>query len=247
MRGPDQFARVVGSPGETPRLAGLLRISWPFIFLLFAAGYLMRAAWPTPNLNTTAIGGAFLALAGVLAWSVTVGRQRLQSFLKGARGEEWVARALSLLPSGYHVYHGIIAPSSMLGKTIDYDHVVVGPTGIFLIETKNWSGKITVDNGRILYNGEEPDRPPLEQVKNAANLLRKALRDNVHRNVEVQPVLCFADGILPAGQTGAEGVLICNQHTLVQHLQDKPDHPLPREIQQKTVIYLDAQLEKAVT
>lgn len=240
-----QYARVTGSPGEAPRVAGLLRIIWPFILLIFAWGYLFRAAWPTPDLNTTMIGGAFLALAGVLAWSVTIGRRRLDSFLKGAKGEEWVARTLSFLPTGFHVYHGITAPSSLFGQAADYDHVVVGPTGVFLVETKNWTGRIDVRDGRILYNGEEPDRPPLDQVKNAAAELRGELRDAVYPQLEVQPVLCFAEGAVPSGCTGAAGVMICSSYTLNDLLQEKPDVPLPKDVQDAIVYYLDQRTERS--
>lgn len=234
---PDQFARVAGSPGETPRIAGLMRVLWPFLFLAFAAGYLVRAAWPFPPMGTTAIGAGFLALAGVLAWSVTLGRHRLESFLKGARGEEWVARALSFLPATFRVYHGIASSESRFGG--DYDHVVVGPTGIFLIETKSWNGRITMRDGRVLYDGKEPDRPPLDQVKEATGILRKELREQVHRNLEVQPVLCFAQGHVPEGRTGASGVLICTADTLGEVLQEPPDTPVPQVIQKQACYYLD--------
>jgi uncharacterized protein (TIGR03382 family) len=235
---PEQFARVAGSPGESPRLAGLLRVLWPFFLLVFAAGYLLRAAWPFPELNTTGIGAGFLALAGVLAWSVTFGRRRLESFLKGARGEESVARALSFLPAAYRVYHGLSASEHLLGAE-DYDHIVVGPTGIFLIETKSWNGRITVDDGRILYDGTEPDRPPLEQAKQAAATLRRDLRKHVHPKLDVHPVLCFAQGRLPDGRMGAVGVMICTADNLVETLQEQPDAPLPSDIVERAAYYLD--------
>ncbi len=235
---PDQFARVAGSPGETPRFAGLLRVLWPFLLLTFAAGYLVRAAWPVPALGTTEIGAAFLALAGVLAWSVTAGRHRLESFLKGARGEESVARALSFLPAPHRVYHGLPSADGLLGGG-DYDHVVVGPAGIFLVETKSWYGRITVRDGAVLYDGNQPDRPPLEQVKDAAGALRRELRERVYRKLDVQPVLCFAQGYVQDGRAGTSGVLICTVHTLTDVLQEPPDVPLSQGIQEQVAYYLD--------
>ncbi len=244
VNSPEQFADVYGSPGETPRLAGLMRVTWPFFALTFFAGYLVRAAWPFPSLSKTVIGAAFLGGAGVLAWSVTIGRSRLHSFLKGAKGEEQVARALAFLPASYHVYHGIGLTHTLVGRAVDYDHVVVGPTGIFLIETKNWSGRITVRDGDILYNGVKPDRPPLEQVKQAATQLRRELRDAVHQQIEIQPVLCFASGQVRDGCSGAGGVIICTSHTLVDVLQENPDTPLPRGIREQVVYYLGKQFNE---
>lgn len=234
---PEQFARVAGSPGEAPRIAGLMWVLWPFFFLALAAGYLIRAAWPFPTLGNTEIGAGFLALAGVLAWSVTLGRQRLESFLKGARGEESVARALSFLPAAYRVFHGLPSADRRLGGS-DYDHVVVGPTGIFLIETKSWNGRISVRDGRVLYDGKEPDRAPLEQVKAAAGALRKELREQAHQDLDVHPILCFAQGYVQDGRIGASGVLICTAHTLCDVLQEQTYASLPRALQEQTAYHL---------
>ncbi len=240
---PEQFARVAGSPGEAPRVAGLLRILWPFILIVFAAGYLTRAAIPAPDLTATWIGAGYLFLAGLLAWLVTAGRERLDNFLKGARGEETVARTLSFLPATFRVYHGLaMQRPSIRSSSADYDHVVIGPTGIFMIETKNWSGRIRVEDGEILYDGERPDRPPLEQVKEAAAILRKELQEQVHRNLDVQPVLCFASGQLTDGRAGAAGVIICTGHTLIDALHEKTESPLPKEALDQIALYLDARI-----
>lgn len=239
---PEHFARVTGSPGESPRLAGLMRVIWPFFALALVAGYLVRAAWPVPPLNTTMIGAGFLALAGILAWSVSIGRQRLDSFLKGARGEEWVARALSFLPATYRVYHGLHMPAVLLGRSTDYDHVVVGPSGLFLIETKNWNGRIVIRDGQVLYDGQVPDRPPLKQVKEAASALRKEVREAVHDGIEVQPVLCFAEGALQDGRAGGAGVIICTSHTLMDVLQERSDYPLTKARQEQITFYLDRRM-----
>ncbi len=239
---PEHFAKVSGSPGAAPRMTGLLRLLAPLFLLCFVAGYLARAAWHWPPMQAPVIGAAFLFMAGVLAVMVTRGRERLESFLKGARGEEWVARTLAFLPATYRVYHGLRMPPSGMRKGTDYDHVVIGPTGLFLIETKNWSGRISIRDGMILYNGEIPDRPPLEQVKTAAQALRRELREVVHRGIEVQPVLCFAEGYLPDGQTGAAGVLICTSHTLVDALLDPTDTPVSRGILDQVAHHLEQQL-----
>lgn len=214
-----------------------MRVLWPVSLLLFVAGYLVRAAWPVPTLDATVIGAGFLALAGVLAWSVTFGRHRLESFLKGARGEEWVARSLSFLPASYRIYHGLTSADGKLGA--DYDHVVVGPTGIFLIETKNWNGRISVRDGRVLYDGMDPYRPPLDQVKNAAVQLRRELREQGARTAEVYPILCFAQGQIQDGRIGAAGVSICTVDLLCEVLQETSDDPPSRTVQEQAIYYLN--------
>jgi hypothetical protein len=69
------------------------------------------------------------------------------SFLIGAQGEELVINALSQLSDEFHVLNDVNLHFSKAIrwrerdeyiKTCQIDHIVVGPTGIFLIETKNW-------------------------------------------------------------------------------------------------------------
>ena len=56
---------------------------------------------------------------------------------KGALGEYEVGAELERLPDDYLVFNDI--NTEEFGN---FDHIVVGPKGIFAIETKNWSGLI---------------------------------------------------------------------------------------------------------
>ena len=65
---------------------------------------------------------------------------------RGAVGELVVARHLDRLPDGFWVFHDVrLRARSFLrfrGKPVQaaqVDHLVVGPTGVYLIETKSWS------------------------------------------------------------------------------------------------------------
>ena len=69
------------------------------------------------------------------------------SFIIGAIGEEKVIETLRKLPDSYYVLNEIqikLSRSVLWRKYLEYiksaqiDHIVIGPTGIFLIETKNW-------------------------------------------------------------------------------------------------------------
>ncbi|MDP2797972.1 MAG: nuclease-related domain-containing protein [Methanoregula sp.] len=77
------------------------------------------------------------------------------SFLIGAKGEEHVISVLSQLPDEYHVLNDVNLISNKYIywkkrnehiKTCQIDHLVIGPTGIILLETKNWK---TTDIGKI--------------------------------------------------------------------------------------------------
>ena len=83
----------------------------------------------------------------------------------GAEGEERVARELSKLPDTYTVINDYRLEFSRpiydrnnddRIYSIQIDHVVVGPTGLYLVETKNWS-RDSVENTELFS--------PIKQLK----------------------------------------------------------------------------------
>lgn len=63
------------------------------------------------------------------------GYQKGSSWIKGENGEKTVSKRIEGLPKGYYIFDNVTIPN---GKG-NIDHLVIGPTGIFLIETKNYS------------------------------------------------------------------------------------------------------------
>jgi hypothetical protein len=71
-----------------------------------------------------------------------------ESWFQGATGESQVWRALEELePLGYRTLHDIDTGHG------NVDHVVVGPTGVFAVETKNRGGRVTTTAGDLRVNG----------------------------------------------------------------------------------------------
>lgn len=60
----------------------------------------------------------------------------------GEEGEKQTAFHLSFLPKGYTVLHNVIVHSE--GLSAENDHVVIGSSGVILVETKNYGGTIYV-------------------------------------------------------------------------------------------------------
>lgn len=217
-----RFARVYGSPGEAPRVMGLLRAFWPLLLVCLVTGYLLRALFPFPALGLSQVGVLFFLVAvssGILlAW----GDRRLANFLKGAKGEEWVAHELAFLSSEYTVFNGL-----RLGKgRQNFDHIIVGPSGVFVVETKNWKGSIEFREGKLYAGGKEPSRPPLRQVKAATAELVAYLDDSGNGGIPVYSVLCFISTKLPEELMNVNGVVICSGARLFNVLQESFEAPL---------------------
>ncbi|HZF01582.1 MAG TPA: nuclease-related domain-containing protein [Methylomirabilota bacterium] len=73
---------------------------------------------------------------------------------KGATGENVVAQILKDFPESFCVINGLTTPFG------DLDHVVIGPTGVYVLDTKNWKGVVSADGkGELLLNGKPTDKP----------------------------------------------------------------------------------------
>ena len=198
------MAEVHGVAGEWARVKGTVAGLWPLFLGVFATGFSLAAAlffelW---------VGvGALLASLVWVGWSLSKGVRHVERFFKGARGEEKVAGILRGLPSTYHIFNDFVAG----GRHID--HVIVGPAGVFAVETKFWRGRVTVEDGHILIDGQLPSRPPLAQVKKEAALVKAKLAESGW-NGAVTPVLAFASDTFEATIAEIQGVVVLNSNHL---------------------------------
>ena len=101
----------------------------------------------------------------------------------GARGERFSGWLLDRLPEGWHVFHDV--PVGERGVNID--HLVIGPAGVFTVNTKNLQGKIWLAPRTLLVDGRKRDYLPkaVREAGRASRLLGEALR----RPIAVTPVL----------------------------------------------------------
>jgi hypothetical protein len=140
--------------------------------------------------------------AGVLCGIATVQffriRPQLERLWLGRRGEREVGRMLEELRAvGYKVFHDI--PGEGTGGRFNVDHALIGPGGVFSLETKTWSrppagtgrAEIDYDGERVLIAGMMPDGNPVAQAQACADHLRDILKRTTGRAVNVRPVLLF--------------------------------------------------------
>jgi hypothetical protein len=234
-----RFARVYGSPGEAPRVLGLLRAFWPLLVICFITGYLVRAWFAFPVLNVSQVGILFFLVAVAAAILLAWGDRRLGNFLKGAKGEEWVAHELAFLSSDYAVFNGL----RFGGGKQNFDHIIVGPAGVFVVETKNWKGSVEFREGKLYAGGKEPSRPPLKQVKAATAELADFLAGAGRGELPVHSVLCFLGTKLPEEIMNVNGVVVCTGQRLVSVLRETFDEPIPESMREQVVDELKKVIE----
>ena len=109
----------------------------------------------------------------------------------GRDGEKAVGQFLEKLRErGYQVFHDVI------GQGFNVDHVLIGPAGVFTVETKTYSK--ARGGSRVVFNGEtiriddvKPDRDLAIQAKAQASWLRQTLADSTGRQFAVKSVIVF--------------------------------------------------------
>jgi hypothetical protein len=167
---------------------------WPMLFALF---FVLVAAleWfryfrpqsPSPLMYTVvAVAGlGFATYRLYRAWP------RLHALKLGRDGEKAVGQFLeSLRERGYRVFHDVI------GGNFNLDHVLIGPAGVFTVETKTHSkpggdARVTFDGETIRIDGFEPDRDPVIQAKAQASWLRELLAESTGRKFAVSSAIVF--------------------------------------------------------
>jgi hypothetical protein len=111
-------------------------------------------------------------------------------YRNGAHGEEVVKKILNELPDEYTVIADVRVPSTR--NNVDF--VVIGPTGIFVLEVKNVRGEVTVEEEKILENGRLlQHHDVLEQVRKEYWGVHGLLEKKIGNGFFVVPILVFAN------------------------------------------------------
>lgn len=134
---------------------------------------------------------------------------------RGAEGERRTAEVLSALPAeSWTVFHDLRWPGRRFANV---DHVVVGPPGVFVIDSKNWSGTIRVNNNVLSVNkyAKEREVAGAAEAALAIGQLVPLLRPDL-----VRPVLCFVRDEEISGWV--RDVMITSTSTLVDMLASRP-------------------------
>lgn len=146
------------------------------------------------------------------------------SFRKGAVGEAVVGYVLEKFPEDYRVIHDLTTPFGNI------DHVVVGPSGVYIIDTKNWRGIITADgNGEILLNGKQ-QKPEIKNLQRTIMNIKEKIKVLCGEDPYIQGILAFPSAYVEA-KWGTTGKVHCmTDETLYDYIvEDKKSNKLNKK------------------
>lgn len=166
----------------------------------------------------------FISGGAITAWKVCKIRRDIKTWKLGENGEQYVGQILEseMRPLGYDVFHDIQIEKA--GRKMNIDHVLVGPNGVYLVETKTWrkpekgSPEIEFKNGILYKAGAKVDDKPIREVRGLAKEASRLFHDITGRNYYVKPILVFAGWYHRANMTHDSPILFLNEKRISSFL-----------------------------
>jgi hypothetical protein len=205
---PQQATSSLGYPGRSARTpyrrrrAAELATWTPSLTwrapLVMAAGQLAGALAAQASLPGAGLAG--LTVAVLVGWRLRFRPStQARAWQRGATGERHTARLLDRLGrDGYMSFHDLALPHS----TANLDHLVLGPSGVFVIDSKQWTGQVHQSaDGLVWHNHYRLDRT-LATIRWQAETLGRLL------GIPVAPLVCVHGAHIQGGGLRAQGVAV---------------------------------------
>ena len=143
-----------------PRLmrnVGTFGAAGVFLWVITANGGYDWGPWLFLMMIGVGLLKTFTEPAHVVAWAI------------GAKGERVTEAALDRLPVGFIQLHDRRIP----GSRANIDHIVIGPTGVFVVESKRMQGKLRVRGDTVIIRGRRTAM--VDEVRREADAVQAVL------------------------------------------------------------------------
>jgi hypothetical protein len=210
-------AEVTGSHGSPGRSA---MVEYRRRRVLELASWTRSLAWRVPLVAAAGLaadvladqsglpqaGLAGLAVAALVGWRLRFRpSEQARTWRRGAHGERRTARLLDRLTrDGYVVFHDLAVP----GSPANVDHLVIGPTGVFVIDSKQWTGSVHQGADGLAWCNHYPLDRVLETVCWEAQQVSRVVGSRA------AALLCVHGAQVHGGGLHAQGVAIVPAHLL---------------------------------
>jgi hypothetical protein len=144
-----------------------------------------------------------MAAAAALGWRLRFRPSAdTLAWRRGAAGERRTARLLaSLERHGWAVLHDLAIP----GSAANIDHLVIGPGGVLVLDSKQYRGRLRLDRHGMVWHGRQLLVSALRKVLWAADQADEVLGV---ADITVAAVVAVHGASVPWGVLQADGVTI---------------------------------------
>jgi hypothetical protein len=204
----------LGSPGRSALAAYRRRRAEE------VAAWTRTLAWRAPLVAATGLAGEMLttqaglphggllglAVAALVGWRLRFRpSEQARTWQRGAHGERHTARLLERLTrDGFVVFHDLAVPDS----PANVDHLVIGPSGVFVIDSKQWTGSVHQGADGLVWHNHYPLDRTLETVRWEAEAISRVL------GTRAAALLCVHGAHVQGGGVDGQGVAIVPAYLL---------------------------------
>jgi hypothetical protein len=162
----------------------------------------------TANLLGLALAATATLRMAQEAWG---SRPTTEAWRKGQEGEIMTGASLDALPETFITLHDLTMP----GTRANIDHLVIGPPGVFTVETKHYSSDVVIRSGVARHSGRSMDSA-VDQANRQAEVVRDALASPARAIICVQGAGVTIEG--RSSRAVVDGVLFCSGPRLAKLL-----------------------------
>ncbi|WP_370455336.1 DnaJ domain-containing protein [Diaminobutyricimonas sp. LJ205] len=137
----------------------------------------------------------------------------IRHLLANALAEEETARQLAGLGIGYTIWHDVATDYGKL------DHVVLGPTGLFALQSEDWGAEVRTKRGELIGEGIVGERP-MHDLGAKAKQVARAARVKFTALAIVVPDGATYEGVEILGSSRGAVTAVVQQPRLPQVMRD---------------------------
>jgi Nuclease-related domain len=175
-------------------------LPWRLATVLTAS---LLTRWLAAQLVARLAAVATVVAAAGVAWALRFRTSPdTRAWQRGAAGERRTARLLAPLERhGWAVLHDLAIP----GTQANIDHLVIGPGGVVVIDSKQYRGRLHLDPHGFLWRGRHLLISTLRKVRWAADQADEILGV---AEVQVAAIVAVHGASVPWGRLQADGVTV---------------------------------------
>ena len=141
----------------------------------------------------------------------------IRHVLADAMAEEATVAAVTELGIWFTIWSDVDA-----GPEGKLDHVVLGPSGLFAIQSSDWGSEVQVSRGELVGRGVPDDEEPVRDLTRQARAVRRETRVSFTAQLIVVPDDDFAPALEKVGRR-AGGTWVLRRSLLPQVLRHGPE------------------------
>jgi predicted ester cyclase len=232
------FLQQIDERGEAVQVCRIAVITVPLLAFAVHVSYSYFAGMPESWLRGVISAALALLFTGYYAFRLLRLVAERRSLRLRYDSEVAVGQELNLLMAdGYRVFHDFPADSFKI------DHLVVGPTGVMVVETRSWSRNHKRDaivpyDGRMLHFPKYSDYETIDQANRKAEWFSQWISDAVGEEISARAMVALPGWSVK--RTSADGIPVVSPKqfaALFKHIKPRPMNP---ELMQGIVQQIEA-------